>query len=274
MIICKRPDPPDDHLQVARSSGWSFQRGRVLRMIICKRQDPQDGHLQEACSSKWSFASSWILRMIICKWPDPPDDHLKEAGSSATPTPTKATSILTSTGVTGLTGVTGVRVNVICETVEVILRVQWGQQTCLWDLTSNHYQLSPRSLWSLPIFQVTKRGNSALLKVVGCCKYKRISEASSNLQKIKHDKVRACQYFQNLRGLKIVKVAVEDIKTKVAHLMTRNFMPRKVHKLQILKVKKQKLFQAPYALLWHASMVVQPGWNLSLLESYVCRVCC
>ena len=81
-----------------------------------------------------------------------------------------------------------------------------------------------------------------MLKVVGCCKYKRNSEASSNLQKIKHDKVTACQYFQNLRGLKIVKVAVEDIKTKVAHLMTRNFMPRKVHKLQILKVQKQKCF--------------------------------
>ena len=79
-----------------------------------------------------------------------------------------------------------------------------------------------------------------MLKVVGCCKYKRILEASLNLQKNKRDKVRACQYFQNLRGLKIVKVAVEDIKTKVAHLMTRNFMPRKVHKLQILKVQKQK----------------------------------
>ena len=148
------------------------------------------------------------------------------------------------------------------------------QRTTGWIETSNHNQLSPRSLWSLPIFQVTKRGNSALLKVVGCCKYKRISETSSNLQNIKHDKVRASQTFHYLRGLKIVKVAVKDIKTEVAHLMTRNFMPRKVHKLQILKVQKQKWLQAPYALLWHASVVVQPGWNLSLLESYVCRVCC
>ena len=65
-----------------------------------------------------------------------------EAGSSATPTPTTATSILTSKGFDGgdgvdwvdggdgvygvdaLTGVTVVRVNVICEAVEVILRVQ------------------------------------------------------------------------------------------------------------------------------------------------------
>ena len=86
--------------------------------------------------------------MIICKRPDPLDDHLLEAGSSATPTPTTATSILTSKGFDGgdgvdgvdgvdwvdggdgvygvdaLTGVTVVRVNVICEAVEVILRVQ------------------------------------------------------------------------------------------------------------------------------------------------------
>ena len=66
-----------------------------------------------------------------------------------------------------------------------------------------------------------------MLKVVGCCKYKRISEAFSNLQKIKQDKVRACQYFQNLRGLKIVKVAVENIKTEIAHLMTSNLVPER-----------------------------------------------
>ena len=29
-IICKRPVPPDDHLQEARSSGWSFTRGQIL----------------------------------------------------------------------------------------------------------------------------------------------------------------------------------------------------------------------------------------------------
>ena len=30
MIICNRPDPPDDHLQEAGSSVWSFARGRIL----------------------------------------------------------------------------------------------------------------------------------------------------------------------------------------------------------------------------------------------------
>ena len=29
MIICRRPVPPDDHLQVARSSRWSFARDRT-----------------------------------------------------------------------------------------------------------------------------------------------------------------------------------------------------------------------------------------------------
>ena len=68
--------------------------------------------------------------MIICKRPDPLEDHLQEAGSYATPTPTTATSIVTSTGLTGVTGLMGLTVvtvvslNVICEAVEVILRVQ------------------------------------------------------------------------------------------------------------------------------------------------------
>ena len=105
MIICKRPDPPDDHLQEARSSGWSLASGLslqmipgrwpilwILMMIICKRpdppidhlkeQDPQDDHLQEARSSRWSLASERILRIIICKRPNPPDDHLQVARSS------------------------------------------------------------------------------------------------------------------------------------------------------------------------------------------------
>ena len=43
-----------------------------------------------------------------------------------------------------------------------------GMCTCLIQVLDKCH-LSPRSLWSLPIFQVTKRGNSALLKVVGCC---------------------------------------------------------------------------------------------------------
>ena len=45
---------------------WSFVRDQSLQMIICKRPDPQDDHLQEARSSGWSFAKGWILRMIIC----------------------------------------------------------------------------------------------------------------------------------------------------------------------------------------------------------------
>ena len=48
MIICKRPVPPDDHLQEASPSVSSFARGRPLRMIICKRPVPLDHHLQEA----------------------------------------------------------------------------------------------------------------------------------------------------------------------------------------------------------------------------------
>ena len=46
IIICKRPAPldkhlqevvlPDDHLQEAGPSGWSFARGRSILMIICK----------------------------------------------------------------------------------------------------------------------------------------------------------------------------------------------------------------------------------------------
>ena len=92
MIIYKRPDSPDDHLQEARSSGWSFARGRPLCMMMCKslappddhgkRPDPPDDHLQKPGSSAWSIARGRILRMIICKKPDPPDDHLQEAGSS------------------------------------------------------------------------------------------------------------------------------------------------------------------------------------------------
>ena len=79
MIICKRPVPPDDHLQEDRSSGWSFARGRTLWMIICKPPVPTDDHLHLAGSSRWSFERGRILRIIICKWPDPPDVHLQEA---------------------------------------------------------------------------------------------------------------------------------------------------------------------------------------------------
>ena len=37
MIICTRPDPPDDHLQITGPSERSFVRGRLLRMFICNR---------------------------------------------------------------------------------------------------------------------------------------------------------------------------------------------------------------------------------------------
>ena len=59
--------------------GWSFARGRFLWMIICNRPDPPDDHLHGARSSRWSFAWGLILQMIIYKWPVPPDDHLQES---------------------------------------------------------------------------------------------------------------------------------------------------------------------------------------------------
>ena len=37
MIICKRPAPPDDHLQEAGPSGSSFARGRPLILTTTKR---------------------------------------------------------------------------------------------------------------------------------------------------------------------------------------------------------------------------------------------
>ena len=53
MIICKRPDPQDDHF---------------------KGQDAPDDHLQEAGSSGRSFASDLSLHIFNCKELDPPDD--------------------------------------------------------------------------------------------------------------------------------------------------------------------------------------------------------
>ena len=98
MIICKRTEPLNDHLQEAESSGWSFAigpslhmiiciwpdppddhlRDRILWMIICNWPDPPDDYFQEAGSSEWSFARGQIPRMIFCKRPDPPDDHLPQ----------------------------------------------------------------------------------------------------------------------------------------------------------------------------------------------------
>ena len=72
MIICKRSNPLDDHLQEAGSSPWSFASGQILRIIICKWPVNPDDHLQ----------GLFFFQMIICKRPDPPDDQLQEAGSS------------------------------------------------------------------------------------------------------------------------------------------------------------------------------------------------
>ena len=80
MIICKRPAPPDHHLQEAGPSGWPSARGRSLWIIICKRPTTPDDHLQEAGPSRSSFARGRPFRMTICKRPVPLDHHLQEAG--------------------------------------------------------------------------------------------------------------------------------------------------------------------------------------------------
>ena len=72
----------DDHLQATSPSGWSFARGRSLRMIICKRPVLLHNHLQEAGPPEWSFARGQPLRMIICKRQAPLNGHLQEAGPS------------------------------------------------------------------------------------------------------------------------------------------------------------------------------------------------
>ena len=41
-----------------------------------------DDILQEASSSAWSFARGWSIRMIICKRSFHPDDHFRKAGRS------------------------------------------------------------------------------------------------------------------------------------------------------------------------------------------------
>ena len=45
-------------VQETRSSEWSFAIGQSLWMIICKRPVPPDDHLQEAGPSGWSFATT------------------------------------------------------------------------------------------------------------------------------------------------------------------------------------------------------------------------
>ena len=78
MIICKRPVPPDDHMQEAGPSVRLFERGRSLRIIICKRPAPPDHHLQEAGPSGSSFVRGRPLQMTICKRPAPHFDNHKK----------------------------------------------------------------------------------------------------------------------------------------------------------------------------------------------------
>ena len=66
-------------LQPSRSS---FARGRPLRMTICKRPVPPDDHLQEAGPFEWSFARVRPLPMIIWMRSAHPDDNLQKAGPS------------------------------------------------------------------------------------------------------------------------------------------------------------------------------------------------
>ena len=71
IIICKRPAPPDDHLQDAGTSGSSFAWGRP----------PLDDLFQVASPSGSSFACRH-LRMTICKMLVPPYHHLQETSPS------------------------------------------------------------------------------------------------------------------------------------------------------------------------------------------------
>ena len=75
MTICTRPVIPNDHLQKASPSGWSFAKGwsiwviickrPSIRTIICKRPVDPDDHLQEAGWSGWSFGRGWPIQSII-----------------------------------------------------------------------------------------------------------------------------------------------------------------------------------------------------------------
>ena len=55
MIICKRPAPPDDHLQKASLSvsGWSFARGQPLRMIICNHEKDMKNAFLKPFTMRW-----------------------------------------------------------------------------------------------------------------------------------------------------------------------------------------------------------------------------
>ena len=68
---------PDDHMQKASQSRWSFAKGQPIQMIICKRRPiwminckrpvDLDDHLLKASSPRWSFAIGWPIWMIIYK---------------------------------------------------------------------------------------------------------------------------------------------------------------------------------------------------------------
>ena len=65
MIFWKRLLHPDDHLQKASPTWWSFARGQSILMIICKRPIHPDDHLQDAGTSSWSFARGRSILMIL-----------------------------------------------------------------------------------------------------------------------------------------------------------------------------------------------------------------
>ena len=72
MIICQRSVDPDDHLQEASPSGWSFARGRPIRMIICKRPAHQDDHLHwslvVACCWSLFVVGRCLSLVIVYRW--------------------------------------------------------------------------------------------------------------------------------------------------------------------------------------------------------------
>ena len=62
MIICKRPDPPDDQLLEAGSTGLSFARGWSIQMIICKRRVfPNERKWRQCNKGDSSSLGGWRL---------------------------------------------------------------------------------------------------------------------------------------------------------------------------------------------------------------------
>ena len=71
-----------DHLQENCLSICSFAKEQSIHMLICKRPDLPDEQLQMAGPPVCLFAKGRPLRMIIFKWPNPVDDHLQKTRSS------------------------------------------------------------------------------------------------------------------------------------------------------------------------------------------------